>query len=104
MPGVQAQDQAHVLNETEKRVLESLQQGPLATTQISMALGHSGRSGAVKLALAHLEAIGFIELTIPDKPRSRNQMRKLTSQGRNRLAKQQKQVTETTQLHRNLTS
>ena len=95
MPGIQAQvqahdeaqDQAHVLNETERRVLEALQKGPMATVQISAALGHSGRSGAIKLALTHLESIRLIELTIPDKPRSRNQMRRLTPSGKAWLAK-----------------
>lgn len=76
-----AHDEAHDLSETEKRILNLLKNGPLATPQITTAFGHSGRSGAVKLALAHLEAIGLIELTIPDKPRSRNQMRRLTGKG-----------------------
>ena len=78
---VQAHDEAHVLNETEKRILVLLKSGPMATPRITAALGHSSRSGAVKLALTHLEASGLIELTIPDKPRSRNQMRRLTKPG-----------------------
>ena len=86
LPGIQAQDQAHVeahvLNETEKRIIDVLKQGPKSTAQISAELGHSGRSGAVKIALTHLEAIGLIELTIPDKPRSRNQTRRLTASGK----------------------
>ncbi len=78
---VRAHVQAHVLNETAKRIMAILKSGPLATHQITEALGHTGRSGAVKLALTQMESSGLIELTIPDKPRSRNQMRRLTSQG-----------------------
>ena len=78
---VEAHVEAHVLNETAKRIMAVLKGGPLATNQITEALGHTGRSGAVKLALTQLESSGLIELTIPDKPRSRNQMRRLTSQG-----------------------
>ena len=86
---VKAQVKAQVdkieLNDTEKRIVAALKKGPMATAQITAALGHSGRSGVVKLALTHLENIGLIELTIPEKPRSRNQMRRLTAQGQKRL-------------------
>lgn len=85
----EAQDQAHVLNDTERRVLEALEKGPLATAQLATVLGHSSRSGAIKLALARLESLSLIELTIPDKPRSRNQMRRLTSGGKAWLARSQ---------------
>ena len=70
------------LNETEQRILDVLKDGPLATQGIAAALGHVGLSGAVKLALAGLETAGLIELTIPEKPRSRKQMRRLTPAGR----------------------
>ena len=85
---VKAQVEAQDLNDTERRILIAIQDGPMPTNQITAALGHARRSGGVKLAMAHLEAIGFIELTIPEKPRSRNQMRRLTEQGRAWLARE----------------
>ena len=82
----QAQVEAQELNETERRILDALQDGPLATQAIAAALGHAGLSGAAKLALSRLESARLIELTIPDKPRSRKQMRRLTSAGKAALA------------------
>jgi ATP-dependent DNA helicase RecG len=85
---VKAQVEAEDLNDTERRILIALQDGPMPSNKITAALGHARRSGGVKLALTHLEAIGFIELTIPEKPRSRNQMRRLTEEGRAWLARE----------------
>jgi ATP-dependent DNA helicase RecG len=82
----QAQVEAQELSDIERRILVVLKQGPLATQAIAAALGHASLSGAAKLALARLESARLIELTIPDKPRSRMQMRRLTFAGKAALA------------------
>ena len=42
-------------------------------------------SGNIKKAISHLKALELIELTIKDKPRSKNQRYKITTAGKARL-------------------
>lgn len=84
MKKAQVEDQVKgqvALSDTEKRVLVSLRKGPKATHTIATELGGRELTGGMKVALRHLEQLGYIALTIPEKPRSRNQQRKLTQIG-----------------------
>ena len=55
LPGVpaqvEAQVEAQVLNDTERRILAALKAGPMPTNKITVALGHASQSGATKLAV-----------------------------------------------------
>ncbi len=86
LPRVQAYDEdqvaAQVLTDTEKRILLALADCDRASNEIAVALGHSKLSRVAKQCLKRLESIGLIELTIPDKPRSRIQRRRLTASGK----------------------
>jgi ATP-dependent DNA helicase RecG len=79
---VKAQVKAQVdLNETERRILAVLRDGPKATKEIASALGSKGLTGGMKVALQRLQELRLIDLTIPDRPRSRNQKRRLSAAG-----------------------
>ena len=84
----EAEDEAGVkLNETELEILQALCDGPQKTKEIMAALGLSSASGALWKAIKRLDGLGLIVLTIPGKPRSGKQQRKLTERGRKVLAK-----------------
>jgi ATP-dependent DNA helicase RecG len=79
---VKAQVKAQVdLNETERRILAVLRDGPKATKEIASALGSKGLTGGMKVALQRLQELRLIDLTTPDRPRSRNQKRRLSAAG-----------------------
>ena len=82
----EAHDQAHDggqdLNDTARRIVKILAERTSSVPEIVEALGQRSLSGGVKLALNQLQELGLISLTIPDKPRSKNQKRQLTEQGR----------------------
>jgi ATP-dependent DNA helicase RecG len=87
----QAHDEAHDgppsdLDTTEKRVVRSLRSGPRSVPDIAQELGYASRSGHLKKALDRLDQLGLIALTIPTKPRSKNQKRRLTERGKAALA------------------
>jgi hypothetical protein len=75
------------LNDTEERVLKALARGPLGVPEITAQLDVRGRSGSLKKALDRLTALNFVSLTLPDKPRSKNQNRELTPGGRRALSR-----------------
>jgi DNA-binding PadR family transcriptional regulator len=56
--------------------------------EIAEHLGLKSRSGHLYKSIDHLRNLGFIELTIPDKPQSRNQRMRLTEKGKAWLARQ----------------
>lgn len=83
----EAHDGAHDgLNETEIRVLKALQAGALGTPELLARLGLKSISGGLKKAVERLSDAGLIEFTIPDRPRSKNQKRRLTEKGRQAAA------------------
>ena len=86
----EAHDEAHDLNETEQRILLALRGGPKNKTDLRQVAGFQSISGAVKKALERLHLDGLIVFTIPDRPRSKHQQRRLTARGEavaERLAK-----------------
>ena len=96
---LKAHDEAHdealdealeELTETERRILKLLRGGPLAAPEIVANLGYQGRSGHLKKALDRLSQLDLVALTIPSKPRSKNQKRQITAKGRRVLDKLEK--------------
>ncbi len=88
--GMLAHDEAHDgssdLNDTARRIVQILAERTSSVPEIVEALGQNSLSGGIKLALNQLQELGLISLTIPDKPRSKNQKRQLTELGRKWLS------------------
>ncbi|MBX9136424.1 hypothetical protein HCG75_03095 [Clostridium sp. K12(2020)] len=73
-----AQDRNDHLNKTERAVVDLLANNILSKTQIAHELGYKTVSGNLKEAIKNLLELDLIELTIPDKPKSKNQKYKLS--------------------------
>ncbi len=78
----EAQDGVQDVAEVEKRILKQLEGSAKTTHGILESLGYSARNRHFRAALQRLQQLGLIELTIPDKPNSKNQKRRLTDKGR----------------------
>ena len=84
-PEVEAQVEAPVeLHETDEKILSLLKTQMLARSKLIALLGYNSRTGNFKRSLERLLALDFIEMTIPDKPKSRLQKYRLTETGRKR--------------------
>jgi ATP-dependent DNA helicase RecG len=84
-----AHDEAHeALTVVEFRVLQACQTGSRSTPDLLDALGYSSRTGSFKKAMSRLLNLGYISMTIPGSPRSRNQRYRLTEEGRSQLPKE----------------
>ena len=100
MPGVwQVHDEVHdgvhdevhdgELTETEERILALLNSSPHSRPEMADLLGmKSKRTGHLTNAMERLRRLGFAELTIPDKPRSKHQKLRITEKGQAWLAKE----------------
>lgn len=82
----EAHDEAHgealqVLSEAERRILELCAKAPKTASDLLAGLGYQSRTGNFKRALDRLLKLGWLEMTIPDKPRSRNQHYRLSAAG-----------------------
>lgn len=66
------------LTETERQILNYCVESK-STPEL---LGYSSRTGNYKSALSNLLSGGYLEMTIPDSPRSKNQRYKSTLEGR----------------------
>ncbi|MCF7838472.1 MAG: putative DNA binding domain-containing protein [Candidatus Marinimicrobia bacterium] len=84
-----AHDGVHELRMTEvmQMILASINL-PASTPDILKALGYPRRTRNYSAAMNSLLDAGLIEMTIPDKPRSRLQKYRLTEKGRRLLAQQ----------------
>lgn len=74
------------LNDTERRLLHALRGPPLAKADLVAALAYRTITGNVRKALDRLDELGLITLTVPEKPRSKNQKHRLTERGKKILA------------------
>lgn len=88
-PGVQGYDEAHDdLTDIEFRILSFIASQPKSRAAIAEHLGLNSRSGNLYKSIDVLQNRGFMELTIPDKPQSRNQKMRITKKGQAWLADQ----------------
>ena len=92
-----AHDQAHdganeTLSIVEHRLLTGCAHEPQNTPGLLRTLGYKTRTGSFKAALNRLLALGFLEMTIPDKPRSKKQRYRTTPAGRAVLEKRAKEA------------
>ena len=69
-------------NRTETTILTRLSMNDAGKPELLAALGLPKRTGGYTIALDRLDALGLIELTMPDKPTSSKQKRRLTPKGR----------------------
>ena len=77
-----AHDEAHdELTDSETRALRFVEGHPKSRLEIADQLGLKSRSGHLYEAIDHLRNLGFIELTIPEKPQSKNQKIRITGKG-----------------------
>jgi ATP-dependent DNA helicase RecG len=82
----QAHDEAHEpMNSIETCLLNGCAKNPQSSPTLLQQLGYETRTDNFKAALKHLLARGHLEMTLPDKPRSKNQRYRITSSGRNVL-------------------
>ncbi|GHU84167.1 hypothetical protein FACS1894196_4900 [Clostridia bacterium] len=70
------------LPDTAIAVLKALDNKDLSRKEIFAAIGMNGDSRSFKRNVEPLQACGFIEMTVPDKPNSRLQKYRLTDAGR----------------------
>jgi ATP-dependent DNA helicase RecG len=70
------------LNNTERKILLLSEVRAVGRKELLVELGYSTLVGSVKLALGRLKGLHLLELTIPDKPNSRNQRYRITDKGR----------------------
>ncbi len=79
----EAHDKAHEpMTGVEGRILAACKDEPRSTPELLQALGYSNRTGNFKRAMAHLLEVGFLQPTLPEKPRSKKQRYRLTGEGR----------------------
>jgi ATP-dependent DNA helicase RecG len=70
------------LNKTERKILLFSKVRPVGRKELLTELGYSTFVGSVRMALRRLKELHLLELTIPDKPSSRNQRYRITNKGR----------------------
>jgi ATP-dependent DNA helicase RecG len=88
----EAHDEAHEeLSATEVSVLRFVADHSRNRREIGEHLGIKSRSGHFYKVIDSLRNLGLIELTIPDKPQSKNQRMRITRQGRAWLGSQNQQ-------------
>jgi ATP-dependent DNA helicase RecG len=78
-----AHDEAHEpMNEIEQRILHACLNASQNTRELLALLGYERRTGNFKKAFSRLMDLTYLEMTIPDKPRSKKQKYRLTERGR----------------------
>jgi ATP-dependent DNA helicase RecG len=70
------------LSVAELAILEACRDGAVTRDHLMRAGGFTGRSGNFRRTLSNLMALGLVEMTRPDAPRSRSQRYRLTEKGR----------------------
>ena len=75
------------LSEKEVAMLHACRAGAVSAEALMAATGHSSRTGSFRRWLDLLAYQGFLEMTIPDTPRSPTQRYRLTDKGRAALGR-----------------
>ena len=79
---LEAHDEAHEpMTEIELKILGACAQSPKSTSDLLKSLGYKVRTGNFKRALSRLLDRYFLEMTNPQKPRSKNQKYRITPLG-----------------------
>ena len=79
----EAHDEAHEpISWSERRIMESCLASTRSTPELLTALGYAVRIGNFKRGLTRLIAMDLLEMSMPGKPRSKNQKYRLTAKGR----------------------
>jgi len=85
----EAHDEAHdPISWSERRIMAACLAAPRSTPELLTTLGYTMRTGNFKRGLKKLLALHLLEMSMPDSPRSKNQMYRLTDKGRAWLAAQ----------------
>ncbi len=80
-------DEAHEpISWSERRIMETCLVSARCTPELLTALGYAARTGNFKRGLKRLIAMALLEMSMPGKPRSKNQKYRLTDKGRAWLA------------------
>jgi ATP-dependent DNA helicase RecG len=77
-----AHDKAHDISNIELKILDFCSSQERSVPEILAHVEAHVRSGHIKRVLAQLTNAGLLALTIPDKPKSKNQKRITTTQGK----------------------
>jgi len=82
----EAHDEAHEpISDTERRILDLRSDEPRSTPVLLRSLGYQSRTGNYKRALGRPLDMGYLEMSVPAKPRSKNQKYRITEKGREML-------------------
>ncbi len=89
---VEAHVEAHVeaqveLPATDVALLKACQEKPRTGQELLLAAGYTERTGNFKRSMDRLLSADFLEMTIPEKPKSRLQKYRITDKGRAWLAR-----------------
>ncbi|APJ04355.1 Fic family protein [Silvanigrella aquatica] len=63
------------------KILTLLKDSPLSGAEISKKMERTGRTGSLRKLIYKLLELGYIELTNPEKPKSKNQKYRITEKG-----------------------
>jgi transcriptional regulator with XRE-family HTH domain len=83
----EAHEKAHdnpyiAVNHSQRQIMRACRESCQSAPELMTALGHSTRTGHFKRAVTSLLAVGLLELTQPDSPRSKHQRYRLTPKGK----------------------
>jgi transcriptional regulator with XRE-family HTH domain len=82
-----AHDAAHdPINRVARRIMEACSASSRSAPDLLKSLGYTARAGSFKGGLKQLIASGLLAMTIPARPRSKNQKYRLTLKGKTWLA------------------